>query len=74
MRRLRGKAGAAAYIIKGMNYDRLIQGIRRVHAGKTYVPPEVSRAVNERPGSDFERTRKRGPHLDSSGDEQPRHR
>ena len=47
------QAGAAAYIIKGMNYDRLLQGIRRVYAGKTYVPPEVSRVVIDRPAAEL---------------------
>lgn len=43
------QAGAAAYIIKGMSSERLLQGIRRVHAGKTYIPPEVTHTVQERP-------------------------
>jgi len=43
------EAGAASYIIKGMKHDRLLQGIRRVHSGKTYLPPEVSKVVDERP-------------------------
>jgi DNA-binding NarL/FixJ family response regulator len=43
------EAGAASYIIKGMKHDRLLQGIRRVHSGNTYLPPEVSRIVDERP-------------------------
>jgi len=47
------QAGAASYIIKGMNFDRLVEGIRRVHAGKTYVPPEVSRSVSERSPTDL---------------------
>lgn len=47
------QAGAAAYIIKGMNSSRLLQGIRRVYAGKTYVPPEVSHTVFERSSVDL---------------------
>lgn len=47
------QAGAAAYIIKGMKHDRLLQAIRRVYAGKTYLPPEVSRTVEERPYDEF---------------------
>src|SRR5450756_1330252 len=31
-------AGAAAYIIKGMPHEILLQGIRRVHQGKVYLP------------------------------------
>jgi DNA-binding NarL/FixJ family response regulator len=42
------EAGAASYIIKGMKHDRLLQGIRRVHLGKIYLPPEVSKTVDER--------------------------
>ena len=42
------EAGASSYIIKGMKHDRLLQGIRRVHSGRTYIPPEVSRVVDER--------------------------
>lgn len=43
------QAGASAYLVKGMKHDRLLQAIRRAHAGKTYLPPEVSQAVQERP-------------------------
>jgi len=43
------EAGASSYIIKGMKHDRLLQAIRRVHSGKTYLPPEVSKVVGERP-------------------------
>jgi DNA-binding NarL/FixJ family response regulator len=43
------EAGAASYIIKGMKHDRLLQAIRRVHSGKTYLPPEISKTVGERP-------------------------
>lgn len=42
------EAGAASYIIKGMKHDRLLQGIRRVYSGNRYLPPEISRAVEER--------------------------
>jgi DNA-binding NarL/FixJ family response regulator len=42
------RAGAAGYIIKGMSYDRLVTGIRRVYSGKTYVPPELTRVVTSR--------------------------
>lgn len=42
------EAGAVSYIIKGMKHDRLLQGIRRVHLGKIYLPPEVSKTVDER--------------------------
>ncbi len=42
------EAGAASYIVKGMEHGRLLQGIRRVYAGKTYLPPEISKVVQER--------------------------
>ena len=41
-------AGAAAYIIKGMPYELLLQGIRQVHQGKVYLPAEISRSVAQR--------------------------
>lgn len=41
-------AGAAAYIIKGMSHDLLLQGIRQVHQGKEYLPAEVSQMVERR--------------------------
>jgi DNA-binding NarL/FixJ family response regulator len=41
-------AGASAYILKGMQHEVLLQGIRRVYAGKTYLPVELSRAVDSR--------------------------
>ena len=40
-------AGAAAYIIKGMPHEMLLQGIRQVHQGKVYLPAEISRAVGK---------------------------
>src|SRR5690348_17105350 len=43
------EAGAASYIIKGMGHERLLQGIRRVFSGKTYLPPEVSKLIEARP-------------------------
>jgi DNA-binding NarL/FixJ family response regulator len=43
------EAGAVSYIIKGMKHDRLLQAIRRVYSGKTYLPPEVSKVVGEHP-------------------------
>ncbi|SNT38159.1 two component transcriptional regulator, LuxR family [Granulicella rosea] len=45
-------AGAAAYIIKGMPHELLLQGIRRVHQGKVYLPAEISRAVGKRTEKD----------------------
>lgn len=45
-------AGAAAYIIKGMSHDLLLQGIRQVHRGKEYLPAEISQAVERRSTQD----------------------
>jgi DNA-binding NarL/FixJ family response regulator len=47
------EAGASAYIIKGMKHDRLLQAIRRVYSGKTYLPPEVSKVIQERSPDDL---------------------
>lgn len=47
------QAGASAYIVKGMKHDRLLQAIRRAYSGKTYLPPEVSRVVQDRPSDEL---------------------
>jgi len=43
------QAGASAYIVKDMKHDFLLHAIRRVHAGKIYLPPEVSKMLRNRP-------------------------
>lgn len=43
------QAGAASYIIKGMPYELLLRGIRLVHAGKMFLPRELSHVLEERP-------------------------
>ncbi|SEG15553.1 two component transcriptional regulator, LuxR family [Bryocella elongata] len=45
-------AGAAAYIIKGMPHEQLLQGIRSVQQGQVYLPAEISRAVRKRTDND----------------------
>jgi DNA-binding NarL/FixJ family response regulator len=45
-------AGAAAYIIKGMPHELLLQGIRSVQQGQVYLPAEISRAVRQRTDND----------------------
>jgi len=45
-------AGAAAYIIKGMPHELLLQGIRSVQQGQVYLPAEISRAVRKRTDND----------------------
>jgi DNA-binding NarL/FixJ family response regulator len=42
------EAGAAGYLIKDMPEDKLFNAIRRVHAGKRYLPPPVTEALNAR--------------------------
>ena len=42
------QAGARSYIIKGMPHDALVSTIRRVQAGKRFLPPPVSRALSSR--------------------------
>lgn len=43
------RAGAASYIIKGMDNNKLLEAIRKVHSGTVYLPPEVSHVVDARP-------------------------
>jgi len=42
------EAGAAGYLIKDMPEETLFSAIRRVHAGKRYLPPPVTEALNAR--------------------------
>ncbi|MGD0479700.1 MAG: response regulator transcription factor [Terracidiphilus sp.] len=42
------EAGAMGYIIKAMPYQVLIEAIRRVSAGKRYIPDSVSRQLADR--------------------------
>jgi DNA-binding NarL/FixJ family response regulator len=47
-------AGAAAYVIKAMSYETLVDALRRVHAGSRYLPPSVARSLaNRTPNSDL---------------------
>jgi DNA-binding NarL/FixJ family response regulator len=39
--------GANGYVVKGMPLKRVLEGIRAVHAGKTYFPPEVRERIKE---------------------------
>lgn len=50
------EAGAAGYLIKNMPEETLFRAIRRVHAGKRYLPPPVSETLNARvPNSSLSR-------------------
>lgn len=42
------EAGAHSYIIKGMPHHALINALRRVHAGKKFLPPPVTQALASR--------------------------
>lgn len=43
------QAGAASYIIKGMQYEILLRAIRLVHAGKAFLPREISHLLDCHP-------------------------
>lgn len=42
------KAGARAYLLKGMSREDLIDTIRAVHAGKSHIPPVIAEKLAER--------------------------
>ena len=44
------KAGAKAYLLKGMTTDELIAAIRVVHAGKSHIPQAIAEKLAERRG------------------------
>ena len=46
------KAGARAYLLKGMTSDELISTIRAVHAGKSHIPPAIAQRLAERMGTE----------------------
>ncbi|MGA3131041.1 MAG: response regulator transcription factor [Terracidiphilus sp.] len=46
------KAGAKAYLLKGMTTDELVAAIRAVHAGKSHIPPAIAERLAERMGSE----------------------
>lgn len=41
------KAGARGYLLKSMPPQEILDAIRRVHAGKKYVPPEIAGGLAE---------------------------
>jgi len=45
------RAGARAYLLKGMTTEDLVQTIRSVHAGKSCIPPVIAERLAERVGS-----------------------
>ncbi len=46
------KAGAKAYLLKGMTTDELITAIRAVYAGKSHIPQAIAEKLAERMGSE----------------------
>ena len=44
------KAGAKAYLLKGMTSEDLIATIRTVHEGKSHIPPAIAEKLAERMG------------------------
>lgn len=45
------KAGARAYLLKGMTSEDLISTIHAVHAGKSHIPPVIAERLAERMGA-----------------------
>jgi DNA-binding NarL/FixJ family response regulator len=46
------KAGAKAYLLKGMTSEDLIQTIRTVHEGKSHIPAAIAEKLAERMGAE----------------------
>ncbi len=46
------KAGAKAYLLKGMTTEELISAIRTVHSGKSHIPPVIAERLAERMGAE----------------------
>jgi len=46
------KAGAKAYLLKGMTTDELVAAIHAVHAGKSHIPPAIAEKLAERMGTE----------------------
>ena len=42
------EAGAMGYLIKGMPHEALMEALRKVHAGRNFLPPPVTRALASR--------------------------
>lgn len=45
------KAGARAYLLKGMTSEELVSTIHAVHAGKTHIPQVIAERLAERMGA-----------------------
>lgn len=42
------KAGVMGFVVKEMALDRLLEGIRKVHQGEQYIPPEIAMRMSSR--------------------------
>lgn len=42
------KTGASGFVVKDMKLERLLEAIRKVHAGERYLPPELAVRMSER--------------------------
>ncbi len=42
------QAGALGFVVKDMPLERLLDGIRRVHEGEQFIPPEVAARMSRR--------------------------
>lgn len=42
------KAGARAYVLKGMSKDQLVSILHEVHSGKSHIPPAIAARLAER--------------------------
>jgi DNA-binding NarL/FixJ family response regulator len=47
------QAGAVGYMLKTMPRRQLVEMIRRVHAGKKHIPPEIAAHLAEHMGEEF---------------------
>jgi DNA-binding NarL/FixJ family response regulator len=46
------KAGAKAYLLKGMTTEELVAAIRTVHSGHSHIPPAIAARLAERVGTE----------------------
>jgi two-component system NarL family response regulator len=53
------RSGASGYLIKGVSHESLVEAIRIVHGGKTYLPPEISSKLTARTPNEILSSRER---------------
>jgi len=66
--------GAKGYILKSMPPREVLEAIRKVHAGKKAIPPEIAAQLANHMSDETHRARNRGPAAGSRRQPQPRHR